>query len=239
MIRLLLMVLRSPMRNSWVFLHFTIFILLSICLIEPPSVLSATLAGKVEVIGEYSIRPRKNLEERIKAERSLVVSGGGGLKNAVVFIRGPKANNSLPKGTVIDQRNKTFLPHVLPIPVGATVTFKNSDPFVHRIISDSEAKRLRMEFAYEGAAMEVTFDKPGTVELWCDDHKRMQTWVLVMDTPFFAITDEEGYYNIPNLPGGKYTVEVWHETLAAESQEIEIKERENTWLDFRIPGKEF
>jgi len=87
--------------------------------------------------------------------------------------------------------------------------------------------------------MEVTFDKPGIVELWCDDHKRMQTWVLVMDTPFFAITDEEGYYNIPNLPGGKYTVEIWHETLSAETQEIEIKERENIWLDFRIPGKEF
>src|SRR3989304_7903443 len=159
MIRLLVMVLRSSMRNSWVLLHFTIFILLSICFIEPPSVLSATLTGKVEVTGEYSIKPQKNLEERIKAERSLVVSRDGGLKNAVVFVRGLSGNHSLPKGTVIDQKNKTFLPHVLAIPVGAAVTFKNSDPFVHRIISDSEAKRLRMEFAYEGAAMEVTFDK--------------------------------------------------------------------------------
>lgn len=239
MIRLLLMILRSPMRNNWVLLHFTIFILLFTCLIKPPSVLSASLTGRVEVIGEYGIKPRKNLEERIKAERSLVVSRGGGLKNAVVFIRGLRGNNSLPKGIVIDQRNKTFHPHVLAIPVGATVTFKNSDPFVHRIISDSEAKRLRMEFAYEGAEMDVTFDKPGIIELRCDDHKRMQTWVLVMDTPFFAITDEEGYYNILNLPAGRYTIEVWHETLGTGSQEIEIRGRENIRVDFRMSGKEF
>src|SRR3990170_1323799 len=202
MIRLLLMVLRSPMRNSWVLLHFTIFILLSICFIEPTSVLSATLTGKVEVTGEYSIKPQKNLEERIKAERSLVVSRDGGLKNAVVFVRGLSGNHSLPKGTVIDQKNKTFPPHVLAIPVGATVTFKNSDPFVHRIISDSEAKRLRMEFAYEGATMDMTFEEPGIVELWCDDHKRMQAWILVMETPFFATTDENGYFTIPALPAG-------------------------------------
>ena len=203
--------------------------------------LAAALTGRVEIDGSYSIKPRKNLEERIKAERSLIVSKDGGIKDAVVSIKGLKGNNnqSLPKNAVIDQKNKTILPHVLPIPVGTAVTFKSSDPFVHRIISNSEAKRLRMEFAYEGATMDMTFEEPGIVELWCDDHKRMQAWILVMETPFFATTDENGYFTIPALPAGRYTVEIWHEVLGSQSKEIDLKEGENAKVDFRLPGKEF
>ncbi len=202
--------------------------------------LASNLTGGVEIAGSYNIKPRKNLEERIKAERSMIVSKDGGIKDAVVFIKGIKGTSSLiQKEVTIDQKRKAFIPHVLPIPVGTTVTFKNSDPFVHRIISNSETKRIRMEFAYEGATMDITFDKPGVVDVWCDDHKRMQGWILVMEIPFFAATDEHGHFTIPNLPPGKYTVEVWHEVLGTQTQEIEVKEGENTKIDFRLPGKEF
>ncbi|MFZ3090202.1 MAG: carboxypeptidase regulatory-like domain-containing protein [Nitrospirota bacterium] len=224
---------------SRVLLYFA-FLILHFAFFNAPA-LAATLTGKVAVEGKYNIKPRKNLEERIKAIRGLVVSNEGGLKNAVVSIKGLKGNNnqSLPRNVVIDQKNKTILPHVLPIPVGASVTFKSADPFVHRIISNSDTKKLRMEFAYEGAAMEATFDQPGIVEIWCDDHKRMQGWILVMETAFFAVTDEKGHFSIPNIPAGRYTVEVWHEILGLQTQEIELKEGEDMKIDFRLPGKEF
>lgn len=225
--------------HSRALLYFS-FLILHFSFLNAP-VLAATLTGKVAVEGEYNIKPRKNLEERIKAIRALVVSNDGGLKNAVVSIKGLKGNNnqSLPKNAVIDQKNKTFLPHVLPLPAGGTVTFKNTDPFVHRIISDSDTKKLRMELAYEGATMEATFDQSGIVELWCDDHKRMQAWILVMETAFFAVTNEKGHFSIPNIPAGRYTVEVWHEALGAQTQEIEVKEGEDIKVDFKLPGKEF
>lgn len=224
-------------RQQWLGVYFFYFVF---SLLLSTSAFAAAITGRVEVVDQYSIKPRKLLEDRIKAERSLVVNKDGGVKNAVVLVRGVKDNTSLPKAAfVINQKNKTFLPHILAVPVGSTITFKNEDPFVHRIISDSEAKRLRMEFAYEGAAMDVSFDKPGTVELWCDDHKRMQAWIMVLDTPFFAVTDEKGHFIIQNLPSGRYALEVWHEVLGTQTQEIEVKEGEDIKVDFKLPGKEF
>lgn len=222
-------------------LGFAFFIFLC-CFLFPTPILSATLAGKVAVEGPWGIKPRKILEERIKAERSVVVSKDGGVKNAVVFINGIKGINGdelLPKEVVIDQAKKTFIPHVLPIITGTKVTFKNTDSFVHRIIADSEAGKLRMEFAYEGATMNVTFDKPEIVELRCDDHKRMQGWIMVLETQFFAVTDEKGHFAIPNLPAGKYTVEVWHEVLGNRNYEIEVKNGRDIKVYFTLPGKEF
>ena len=204
MIRLLPMALRGRKKR----IERGFLLLTSVVgLLYTTSVFAAALTGRVEIAGSYSITPRKNLEERIKAERSLIVSKDGGIKDAVAFIKGIKETSSLiQKEVTIDQKRKAFIPHVLPIQVGTTVTFKNADPFVHRIISNSETKRIRMEFAYEGATMDVTFDKPGVVDVWCDDHKRMQGWILVMESPFFAATDERGHFTIPNLPPGKYTV---------------------------------
>lgn len=201
--------------------------------------LGAAISGRVEVAGPYNIKPRKTLEERIKAERSLVVSEDGSIKNAVIFIKGKRENSSLPGEMVIDQKNKAFVPHVLPIFKGTKVTFNNSDPFVHRIISNSEAKKLRMEFAYEGARVDITFDAPGIVEIWCDDHRRMQGWILVLETPFFAVADERGSFTIPEVPPGEYRVEVWHEILGAQAQEIIIEEGGNAKVNFALPGKEF
>jgi plastocyanin len=211
--------------------------------------LASNLTGRVEIDGSYSIKPRKNLDEQIKAERSLIVSKDGGIRDAVVFIKGINLSSYvfkqegisslLQKEFVIDQKRKAFIPHVLPVIVGAKITFKNSDPFVHRIISNSEEKKLRMEFAYEGAVMDIKFDKPGIIEMWCDDHKRMQGWILVMDTPFFAATDEKGFFTIPDVPIGRYTIEVWHEVLGVLNREIEIKAGENYMVIFKLPGKEF
>ncbi|MBI3815399.1 MAG: carboxypeptidase regulatory-like domain-containing protein [Nitrospinae bacterium] len=275
MIRLLPMALRSRIRSnckrqnedcklqivncknhSKVLLYFA-FLILHFAFFNAPA-LAATLTGRVEIVGSYNIKPRKNLDEQIKAERSLIVSKDGGIKDAVVFIKGINLSSYVPdqkhirtglkreetssliqKEVVIDQKRKAFIPHAFPVIVGAKVTFKNSDPFVHRIISNSEEKKLRMEFAYEGATMDVTFDKPGIIELWCDDHKRMQGWILVMETPFFAATDEKGYFTIPDVPVGRYTVEVWHEVLGIQNREIEIKAGENSMVDFKLPGKEF
>ncbi|MBI5894344.1 MAG: carboxypeptidase regulatory-like domain-containing protein [Deltaproteobacteria bacterium] len=263
MIRLLPMALRSRSENltppnpplikggwgdfGWGF--FIFFILPFAFLIVSSPVLAAAITGKVEIAGSYSIKPRKNLEEGIKAERSLIVSKDGGIKDAVVFIKGinlsrdvlkrEETSSLIQKEVAIDQKRKAFIPHVLPILVGTTVTFKNSDPFVHRIISNSETKKIRMEFAYEGATMNVTFDKSGVVDVWCDDHKRMQGWILVMETPFFAATDGKGDFIISNVPPGRYTIEVWHEVLGVQTQEIEVKEGKDNRVDFRLPGKEF
>lgn len=221
--------------------YYVVTVIMVYSLLSPFLSFAATLTGKVEVTGPYGIKPRKVMEEQIKAERSLVVSKDGGIKDAVVSIKGIKGKYPLQpsKEATIDQKNKKFIPHTLAIPVGSTVRFKSSDPFVHRIISDSEAKRLRLEFAYEGATVDVTFDKPGIIEIRCDDHKRMQGWILVMETPFFAVTDEKGRFIIPDIPAGRYAVEVWHEVLGKQAQEIEVKEDENVRVDFRLPGKEF
>ncbi|OGP29952.1 MAG: hypothetical protein A2073_01975 [Deltaproteobacteria bacterium GWC2_42_11] len=233
-------ILRLPRKIKTKYI-FRVNIVLILLLLVTPS-LAATVTGRVEVTGEYGIKPGKKLHERVKAERALVVSRDGGLKNAVVSIEGVKGVFYPPKEQpviVIGQKEKTFIPHVLPILVGTMVRFGNSDDFVHRIISDSEAKHLRLEFSYKGAAFDVTFDMQGVVRLWCDDHRMMEAWVLVKENPYFAVTDDNGNFTISNLPPGRYTIEVWHEVIGTQRQEVAVEERGNVKVDFKLQGKEF
>lgn len=148
---------------------------------------------------------------------------------------------------VMDQRNLTFIPHVLPVLVGSTVHFPNNDKVAHNVFSLSRAKKFNLGSYKIGESKTVLFDKPGIVELRCDVHAEMAAYILVMKNPYWAVTDNNGHFTIPDLtylerfgvrgvegiPAGTYFVKTWHEKLKSSKKGIEVPNNEeiNLQLD--------
>ncbi len=116
---------------------------------------------------------------------------------------------------VMNQRDKTFLPRLLPVVVGTTVEFKNSDPFKHNMFSpDGERYNLGTWVGEKGKS--YTFKKPGVYRQLCNIHPEMLAYIVVLETPYFALTDNDGNFVIASVPSGKYLLRVWGERLTKE-----------------------
>src|SRR5215203_2084159 len=130
-------------------------------------------------------------------------------RRAVVYLESaPSAafDDREPVRTRMDQRNETFYPHVLAVPVGSVVEFPNNDSTYHNVFSLSKAKRFDLGRYARGKSKSVRFDRPGIVRVFCDIHSHMSAFVLVFSHPFYAGTDDEGRYRIDSIPPGAYTV---------------------------------
>jgi plastocyanin len=123
----------------------------------------------------------------------------------------------------IDQTNLSFVPHVLPVLVGTTVDFLNSDSVLHNVFSpDAVADKMNLGTWPKGEARSHTFKKVGFVSLLCIVHPEMEGYVAVLPTPFFAVTDASGSYTISDLPDGTYGVKVWHPKLKSVERSVSV-----------------
>jgi plastocyanin len=116
---------------------------------------------------------------------------------------------------VIDQKKMTFVPHVVAVQQGTTVDFLNSDPVGHNVYwpSISGNKKLSHNLGTwpQGEKRPFQFNDLGTASLLCNVHPEMSGYVVVVPTPYFAVTDKEGNFGIKNVPAGKYTLKTWSE----------------------------
>ena len=149
---------------------------------------------------------------------------------------------------VMDQRNLEFIPHVLPVLVGSTVQFPNHDEVDHNIFSMSRTKKFNLGSYKPGDSKAVLFDKPGVVEVRCDVHAEMAAYILVMENPYFAVTDKNGNFEIPNssyfkqadlagvtdLLPGKYFIKTWHEKLKTQKEAIVVAEKEEVTIQLGL-----
>ncbi len=123
----------------------------------------------------------------------------------------------------IDQKNMAFIPHVLPVLVGTTVDFVNSDPFLHNVFSpDKCAEKFNLGSWPQGQTRSYTFKKPCAATLLCNVHPEMEAFAVAVPTPYFAVTDAKGAYSIPNIPDGTYTIKVWHPKLKGTTQQVVV-----------------
>ncbi len=120
------------------------------------------------------------------------------------------------------QRAKTFIPPVLPVLVGTTVDFPNEDKIYHNVFSYGSVKRFDLGRYPTGSSRSVTFDKPGLVKVFCEIHKDMAAYILVLETPFFAVPDREGEFVLRDLPPGRHLIKVWHPYPALPHREKEV-----------------
>jgi plastocyanin len=139
------------------------------------------------------------------------------------------------------QKNKSFEPHVLVVPVGSVVEFPNRDPFFHNVFSLFEGKRFDLGLYEAGSKRDVVFDKPGISYIFCNIHSEMSAVVIAVSTPYYAISDPRGRVTIPNVPSGRYTLRIWYEeTLPEElnklTREVTIAEDSASLGAMRLPA---
>lgn len=185
---------------------------------------AASLQGHVDV----------RLEAHAAAERPNPAALGAGAaltppdrRTSVVYLEvAPRAAfESLERpAAVLDQRDQAFVPFVLAITVGTSVSFPNSDNTFHNVFSLSKARRFDLGRYPRGQARSVRFERPGIVRVFCDIHANMNAFILVFAHPYFATTDLSGRYRIERVPPGEYSLSVWTDGRVRETRRVSVSD---------------
>jgi plastocyanin len=130
-------------------------------------------------------------------------------QHAVVWLAANGAPAAPPEKVVLDQRNIAFVPHVLAVRVGTTVEFPNNDKVFHNVFSFRDGKKFDLGMYPRGAVKRIVFDEPGLARLFCNIHPNMAAYVMAVDSPYFAVSGENGSFTISGVPSGTYTYHAW------------------------------
>jgi plastocyanin len=164
-----------------------------------------------------------------------------GVKNsadAVIYIDkiGTKTFAPPKEHALVNQKNLKFTPHVLPVIVGTTVDFLNSDDVLHNVFSpDQCVEKMNLGTWPKGEKRSYTFKNPGCASVMlCNVHPEMEAYIMTVETPYYAVSAADGSYEIKNVPAGKYTLKIWHEKLKPQTVQVDVPEKGNATADFEI-----
>ncbi len=170
---------------------------------------------------------------------------GRPLPQAVVMLE--PATGKLPvapmTGVEIAQAKRQFTPQITVITVGTKVAFPNFDTVRHHVYSFSPAKHFELKLYAGTPAAPVTFDKPGVAVIGCNIHDSMVGWIVVVDTPLYAVTAGTGRVHLPAVPSGQYRLKVWHAAMPSgqppESSTIDVAADDvEQAVKLAVPGTE-
>ncbi len=168
--------------------------------LAPASAEVTTVRGRVELIGGHA-RHRKALPITVVWLTPLADT------STKVATPAPTHDRALR----LTQKNKSFEPHILVIPVGSVVEFPNRDPFFHNVFSLFEGKRFDLGLYEAGTSRLVHFDRAGISYIFCNIHPEMSAVVITLTTPLYAVSNPSGQISIPNVPYGRYELHIWSE----------------------------
>ena len=145
----------------------------------------------------------------------------------------------VPMHAVLAQKNKAFEPHLLVVTRGSTVDFPNRDPWFHNVFSLFNGKRFDLGLYEAGTSRTVHFDREGVSFIFCNIHPEMSAVVVVLNSPYFAVTNKLNEFTIPAVPAGHYTLHVWNENaspaiLAALSREVQVSDASRSLGTIRV-----
>ena len=154
---------------------------------------------------------------------------------AVVYVDRVEGQFSPPKENLhMSQKGLVFDPHILPVVLGTTVDFTNDDTVAHNVSSPpGSAKVFNLGLYGVGVTKTVTFDKLGEVPLLCSVHPEMSAFVIVLQNPYFALTDKAGNFEIKDVPPGTYQLKVWNEKLQEASQSVVAEQGKPVNVEFK------
>jgi plastocyanin len=141
--------------------------------------------------------------------------------NAVIWLTPIGGSSETPRQEAskipqLVQRNKSFHPSLLVVPVGGKVEFPNQDPIFHNVFSLFEGKRFDLGLYESGTTRFVQFDKPGISYIFCNIHAQMSAVIIAVNTPYFGISDARGELRVDHVPPGRYDVQVFHTSVAPD-----------------------
>jgi plastocyanin len=190
----------------------------------------ATVEGRVAL-------PKTHTAPVMNMRYEIATKGGVTSTNpplAVVYLAGSFPKPATPPTAQVAQKDLMFVPTLLPVQIGTKVEFPNLDDTYHNIFSFSPAKRfdLGRYRADEKPVPAQVFDTPGLVILRCDIHEHMRGLILVLDTPYFVLSDEAGRYRLSGLPAGHYTLKAWIDSKTTLERTVELQDGVTTGVDF-------
>jgi hypothetical protein len=172
---------------------------------------------------------------------SLIVGGFNQVSNAFIYIKsGLDGKLFQPPSTpvTIDQRGCWFHPRIIGLQTGQELDIVNSDPVTHNI---HPLAHLNHEWNHSQESgdppMKRRFLKPEIIPVKCNIHSWMHAYLAVVDSPYFAVSGQDGKFNLPNLPPGSYAVALWHEKLGTQEQQVIVPPNGNVTVSFNLKSK--
>jgi len=152
----------------------------------------------------------------------IVIGPSGGVANTVVYLRNISSGKAMdlpPQRQFLDQHTCRYEPHILLVPVGGKLAMKSSDATLHTIHMDGAAS-YNLPFPFPNQVITRDMQTPGVVNLKCNGgHTWMNAEMLVVEHPYYAVTDENGKFELTDVPPGHYTLVAWHEGWKVAQQE--------------------
>lgn len=188
-----------------------------------PALLFVLLISSTAVIDTSAYAPAA-----VSGTVSLLNAKRNDPSNVAVWLEPVKKAKAQPtQNPILRQKGKQFTPRVLMVTTGSTVSFPNDDPFPHNVFSPSTVRRFDLGLYQAGDTRTLPFARPGTVPVYCNIHPQMKAFILVVDSPYFAVSGKSGDIQISNVPPGNYRLKVWHErakddVLNALSKQITV-----------------
>ena len=211
---------------------------------------AGNITGTVLYDGDAPARPAltatkdQHCVDAVKGTKSaaLVVSKGKGIKNVVIYARVPRTKVTLPeKNPVMDQKGCAYYPHVLVVPVGATVDLTSKDPVAHNVHSHPQKnEQINIQIPKPGIVVPHTIAKAEEIKFTCDIHAWMTGYIVAVPSNFYTVTGgkddkgewlsadayeksaDTGKYTLENLPAGRARVVAWHEELGSANKIVEV-----------------
>ncbi len=209
-----------------------------------------TIAGTVNFTGKAprAARLRMNadpvcLKQHTKTVygEKVVVNENATLRHVLVYVKDGLSGRKFdaPEEKVIfDQKGCLYTPHVVGIQVGQEFVVRNSDPTLHNVHTLSkENKPFNIAQPKQGMTFTRKFETPETFRIKCEVHTWMNAYVGVFTHPFYAVTGDDGTFEIKDLPAGEYTVEAWHEKYGAQTMKVTVGAAETATVEFTYEGK--
>lgn len=205
----------------------------------------ATIKGKINWEGKpYKAKRMKNMNAQCAAfhqgklprKESVITNENATLRNVFVYVKNaPKGDYPVPSEPVLlDQKGCMYTPHVLGLRVGQTIEIRNSDPTAHNVhFVPRKNKEFNKSQPKKGLKDTLVFKRAEVmVPIKCDIHPWMSAYAGVLDHPFFAVTGEDGTFELTGLPPGEYTVETWHEKYGKKKQVVKVAVDETKEIEF-------
>jgi hypothetical protein len=221
---------------------------------QPAAAPAAPAAGATTISGKVSFEGTAPAPEKVKTsadpkcqqmhpqglEKQTVAVKDGGLAHAFVWLKsGVSGSQPAPtEPAVLDQQGCEYHPHIVGVRTGQTIKIRNSDDTLHNIHPRPTVnKEFNIGQARKGMEADKSFDKQEImIPVGCDVHPWMRSYISVVDHPYFAVTRDDGTYEIQNVPPGDYEVEVVHEKLKNQTMKVNVKAGTPAKADFSFKG---
>jgi plastocyanin len=226
--------------------YFVIVFVAAGCFISGSLSWAETIKGSIRYVGAPIDKKKTpvTIDQYVcgkeKEPEDLLLSSNNGIRNAVVSLQNVPArakrdwNFPAPK---MDQKQCSFIPRVVIVAAGGTVEFLNSDRLLHNVRSAGKENPPFNRAQPHARSISFTFKQPEVLRVDCDLHSWMRGWVVVAEHPFYAVTNEQGEFTLENVPPGKYTLQVWQESLGNVTQEVVVGDKGATTVSVAMGKK--